>query len=83
MTFEIYGDCSEKFEERFHILKKMVKTASEVNHVPCSVLNCAFFSYSSNFNARFITRVYLVIFDSGGGNLEDFSSARAFEMLQA
>ena len=35
MAFEIYGTCSEKFES---FLKKMVKAASEVNHVPYSVL---------------------------------------------
>ena len=36
------------------------------------------------FNARLITQAYLVLSDSGGGNLErDFSSARAFEMLSA
>ena len=35
MIFEIYGACSEKFED---FLKKMVKAASEVNHVPYSVL---------------------------------------------
>ena len=35
MAFEIYGACSEKFED---FLKEMVKAASEVNHVPYSVL---------------------------------------------
>ena len=36
MAFEIYGACSEKFED---FLKKMrVKAASEVNHVPYSVV---------------------------------------------
>ena len=35
MAFEIYRACSEKFED---FLKKMVKAASEVNHVPYSVL---------------------------------------------
>ena len=31
MAFEIYGACSEKFED---FLKKMVKAASDANHVP-------------------------------------------------
>ena len=35
MAFEIYGACSEKFED---FLKKMVTSASEVNHVSYSVL---------------------------------------------
>ena len=40
------------------------------------LLEEAVFSYSSAFNARLITRAYLVLFDNGGGNLErDFSSA--------
>ena len=34
MAFEIYGACSEKFED---FLKKMVKAASDANHVPYSV----------------------------------------------
>ena len=38
MAFEIYGACSEKFQD---ILKNMVKAASCANHVPYSVLfNC-------------------------------------------
>ena len=35
LAFEIYGACSEKFED---FLKKMVKAASGSNHVPYSVL---------------------------------------------
>ena len=80
------GACSEKIED---FLKKMVKAASEVNHVPYSVLlNYWRKSFSVTlqifFNARLITPAYLVKFDNGGGNLEsDFSSAGAFEMLSA
>ena len=85
MGFEIYGACSEKFED---FLKKVVKAASEVNHVPYSVLLNYWRKHFSvtlqTFNARLIAQAYLVIFDNGGGNLErDFSSARAFEMLSA
>ena len=83
MAFEIYGDCSEKFDD---FLKKMVKTASEVNHVPYSVLlnywRKRFSVTLQTFNARLITQGYLVIFDNGGGNLER-DSLRAFEMLSA
>ena len=85
MAFEFYGACSEKFED---FLKKMMKAASDVNHVPCSVLlnywRKHFSATLQTFNARLITQAHLVIFDNGGGNLErDFSSARAFEMLFA
>ena len=86
MAFEIYGACSEKFED---FLKKMVKAASDANHVPYSVLlnnnwRKHFSVTLQTFNARLITQAYLVIFDNGGGNLErNFSSARAFEMLSA
>ena len=85
MAFEIYGACSGKFED---FLKKMVKAASDANHVPYSVLlnywRKRFSVTLQTFNARLITQAYLVIFDNGGGNLErDFSSARAFEMLSA
>ena len=85
MAFEIYGACSEKFED---FLKKMVKAASDANHVPYSVLlnywRKRFSVTLQTFNARLITQAYLVIFDNGGRNLErDFSSARAFEMLSA
>ena len=85
MPFEIYGACSEKFED---FLKKMVIAASEVNHVPYSVLlnywRRRFSVTLLTFNARLITQAYLVIFDNGGGNLvRDLSSARAFEMLSA
>ena len=34
VAFEIYGACSEKFED---FLKKKVTTASDASHVPCSV----------------------------------------------
>ena len=66
----------------------MMKAASEVNHVPYSVLLTYWrkrFSVTlQTFNARLITQAYLVIFDNGGGNLKgDFSSPRAFEMLSA
>ena len=71
MAFEIYGTCSEKFES---FLKKMVTAASEVNHVPYSVLLNYWRKRSSvtlqTFNARFITQAYLVLFDNGEGNLE-------------
>ena len=85
MAFEIYGTCSEKFKS---FLKKMVTAASEVNHVPYSILlnywRKRFSVTLQTFNARLITQAYLVLFDNGGGNLErDFSSARAFEMLSA
>ena len=86
MAFEIYGACSEKFED---FLKKMVKAASDANHVPYySVLlyywRKSFSVTLQTFNARLITQAYLDIFDNGGGNLErDFSSSRAFEMLSA
>ena len=83
MAFEIYGACSEKFED---FLKKMVKAASAANHVPVS-LNCWRKRFSvtlQTFNVRIITEAYLALFDNGGGNLErDFSSARDFEMLSA
>ena len=67
MAFEIYGTCSEKFES---FLKKMVTAASEVNHVPYSVL----LNYwrkrlpvtLQTFNARLITQDYLVLFDNNG-----------------
>ena len=79
MAFEIYGACSEKFED---FLKK-IKAASEVSHVPYYVLlnywRKLFSVTLQTFNARLLTQAYLVIFDNGGGNLErDFSSARAF-----
>ena len=66
----------------------MMKAASEVNHVPYSVLliywRKRFSVTPQTFNARLITQAYLVIFDNGGGNLErDFSSARAFDLLSA
>ena len=74
VAFEIYGACSENFE---NFLKKMVKAASDANRVPCSVT-------LQTFNARLITQANLVIFGNGGVNLErDFSSGRAFEMLSA
>ena len=63
MAFEIYGTCSEKFES---FLKKMVKAASEVNHVPYSVLlnywRKRFSVTLQTFNARFITQAYLVLY---------------------
>ena len=73
-------NCSEKFED---FLKKMVIAASEVNHVPYSVLlnywRWRFSVTLLTFNAR-----CLVIFDNGGGNVvRDLSSARAFEKLSA
>ena len=85
MAFEIYGACSEKFED---FLKKMMKAASDANHVPYSVLlNCWRKQFSvtlQTFYVRIITQAYLALFDNGGGNLErDFSSARAFKMLSA
>ena len=70
VAFEIYGACSENFE---NFLKKMAKAASDANRVPYSVT-------LQTFNAQ----ANLVIFDNGGVSLErDFSSARAFEMLSA
>ena len=57
MIFEIYGACSEKFED---FLKKMVTAASEVNHVPYSVLlnywRKLFAVTLQTFNARLIQR---------------------------
>ena len=77
MAFEIYCACSEKFED---FLKKMVKAASEVNHVACTVL----LNYWRKRFSVTLQTFYRAIFDNGGGNLErDFSSARAFEMLPA
>ena len=35
MALDIYAACSEKFED---FLKKMDKAASELNHIPCSVI---------------------------------------------
>ena len=62
MAFKIYGTCSEKFEE---FLKKMVKAASEGNHVPFSMLlhywRKRFFSTLQTFNTRLVTQAYLVI----------------------
>ena len=86
MAFEIYGACSEKFED---FLKKMVKAASDANHVPYSVLlnywRKRFSVTLQTFNARLITQAllyYLIMVDRR--NLErDFRSARAFEMLSA
>ena len=43
MAFEIYDACSENFED---FLKKMVKAASDVNHVPYSVLLRSLFKLS-------------------------------------
>ena len=85
MAFEIYCACCGKFED---FLKKMVKAASDANHVPYSVLlnywRKRFSVTLQSFNVRIITQAYLALFDNGGGNLErDFSSARAFEMLSA
>ena len=85
MAFEIYGACSEKFED---FLEKMVKAASDVNHVPYSVLlnywRKHFAVTLQTLNARLITQAYLFLFDNGGGNLErDFNSTRAFEMISA
>ena len=60
MAFEIYGARSEKFED---FLKKMVKEASDVNHVPYSVLlnywRKRFAVTLPTFNARLITQAYL------------------------
>ena len=60
MAFEIYGTCSEKFES---FLKKMVTAASEVTHVPYSVLlnywRKRFSIALQTFNARLITRLML------------------------
>ena len=65
MAFEIYGTCAEKFES---FLKKMVKAASAVNHVPDSVLlnywRKRFSVTLQTFNARLITRAYLELFDN-------------------
>ena len=76
MAFEIYGACSEKFED---FLKKMVKAVSEVNHVPYSVLlnycRKCFSVTLQTFNARLITQAYLVIFDNVGRYLEQFCSS--------
>ena len=85
MAFEIYGACSEKFED---FLKKIVKAASEVNiYIKFLILCCGIIGERvtlQTFNARLITQAYLVIIDNGGGNLEfDLRSARAFEMLSA
>ena len=85
VAFEIYGACSEEFED---FLKKTVKAASEVNHVPYSILlnywRKRFSVVLQTFYVRIITRAYLALFDNGGGNPKrDFSSARAFEMLSA
>ena len=72
MAFEIYGACSEKFED---FLKKMVKAASDANHVPYSVLlndwRKRFSVTLQTFNARLITQAYLVIFIM----VEEISSA--------
>ena len=65
MAFEIYGACSEKFED---FLKKMVKSRSLF--CVAELLEETLFSYSSTLNARLITQAHLVIFDNGGGNLE-------------
>ena len=63
----------------------MVKAASDVNHVPYSVLlnywRKHFAVTLQTLNARLITQAYLALFDNGGGNLEcDFNSTRAFEI---
>ena len=88
MAFEIYGACSEKFED---FLKKMAGESS-FRCESCSLFCVDLLNYwrkrfsvtLQTFNARLITQAYLVIFDNGGGNLErDFSSARASEMLSA
>ena len=74
MAFEIYGACSEKFED----FLKMVKAASEVNHVPYSVLlnycRKCFSVTLQTFSARLITQAYLVIFNIVGRYLEQFCS---------
>ena len=58
--FEIYGACSEKFEDFF---KKMVKAASDANHVPYSVLlnywRKRFSVTRQTFNVRIITHAYI------------------------
>ena len=64
VAFEIHGACSEKYEDS---LKKMMKAASDANHVPYSVLlnywRKCFSETLQTFNARLITQAYLVIFD--------------------
>ena len=62
MAFEIYGACSGKFED---FLKKMVRAASDANHVPNSVLlnywRKRFSVTLQTFNVRIITRAYLAL----------------------
>ena len=69
MAFEIYGACSGKFED---FLKKMVKAASDANHVPNSVLlnywRKRFSVTLQTFNVRIITRAYLALFDNNNNN---------------
>ena len=63
LCLSIYGACSEKFND---FLKKIVKAAAEVNHVPYSVLlkqwRNRFSVTLQTFNVRIITRLILLYF---------------------
>ena len=70
LAFEIYGACSPKVDK---LLKDVVSKIADVTHVPYHILlsywrmriSCTLQKY----NAFIINKAFLLLQDSGGGNL--------------